>query len=65
MGTRLGLGKKSRFGRKCKGKVLNQGIPKNLSICLLMFSVEELVGLWGNSCIEQSNSRTVLEELNK
>lgn len=55
MGTRVGLGKKSKIGRKCKGKILSQGIPKNLSIiCLLMFTVEELMGLWGNSSSEQS-----------
>ena len=31
-----------------------QWIPQNLGICLLMFSVEELVSLGGNFCSEQS-----------
>ena len=54
METRLVLGKNFRISRKCKGKVLMQWIPQNLGICLLMFSVEELVSLGGNFCSEQS-----------
>ena len=54
METRLGLGKNFRIGRKCKGKVLMQWITKNLGICLLMFSIEELLSFGGNFCSEQS-----------